>query len=64
MRARIKETHGGFYVGEVYGTWENWFFGTKRTGWESVTSKCMTKLGARLELEEWKRKHCPDEFEI
>lgn len=64
MRARITRTHAGFYVGEVYGTWENWLLGTKWTGWDSVTSKCWTKWGAKLELEKWKKEHCPDEFEL
>lgn len=64
MKARIIQTHsGGFYEGEVYGTWEN-ILGTKWTGWEKVTGKCWTKLGARLELERWKKKHCPEVFEL
>lgn len=64
MRARIVQDSGGCYVGEVYGTCSNWLLGTKWTGWDSVTSRCMTKWGAKLELETWKRKNCPDEFEL
>lgn len=30
----------------------------------TVTSKCVTKLGAKFELMKWKREHIPDEFEI
>lgn len=64
MRARIVPVTGGCYVGEVYGTWANWLLETKWTGWNKVTSRCMTKLGARLELETWKRKNYPEEFEL
>ena len=35
-----------------------------REGWGTVTSKCFTKLGAKVELMKWKREHIPDEFEI
>lgn len=63
MKARIVK-EGNFWVGEVYGRW-NMFFGLKeRVGWGSVTSKCFTKIGAKLELQKWKREHCPDEFEL
>ena len=64
MKARIIKNIDGSYVGEVYGNWSNWLLGTKWTGWESVTSNCMTKWGAKLELERWKRENYPEEFEI
>ena len=64
MKARIIKDSGGCYIGEVYGTWSNWLLGTEWIGWESVTSRCMTKLGAKLELERWKQKNFPKEFEI
>lgn len=64
MRARIVQDSGGCYVGEVYGTWSNWLLGTKWTGWDKVTTRCMTKWGAKLELEAWKKKNCPEEFEL
>lgn len=64
MKARIFRDLNGYYVGEVYGTWTNWILGTKRTGWNSVTKRCMTKWGANRELEKWKEKNCPEEFEI
>lgn len=51
-------------LGEIYGDWSNLLLGTKWTGWNDVTSRCMTKLGARLELERWKRENCPEEFEV
>ena len=66
MRARIRQD-AGCYVGEVYGTWEYQALGYKVaewTGWEKVTNRCMTKLGARLELEEWKDIYFPTEFEL
>ena len=62
MKARIVK-EGNFWRGEVYGTWS--MFGIcEREGWGTVTSKCFTKLGAKLELMKWKREHIPDEFEI
>ena len=64
MKARIRQTHSGMYVGEVYGTWSNLLFGTERTGWNEVTSKCFTEWGAKLELKQWKKKNCPNEFNL
>ena len=64
MRARIVKDSGGGYVGEVYGVWTSWIFETRWEGWRSVTTRCVTKWGARLELENWKKENCPDEFEI
>ena len=62
MKARITR-NGGWYVGEVYGTWENWLLGTKWTGWRKV-AECMTEWGVRRELQKWKEKNCPDTFEL
>lgn len=63
MKARvIKE--GSMYVGEVYGTWTNYLLGTKYKGWNSVTTRCFTEIGARVGLEQWKRKNYPEEFEL
>lgn len=64
MRARIVKDDYGYYIGEVYGDWSNWLLKTKWTGWNEVTKQCVTKWGAKRELEAWKRKNCPDEFEI
>lgn len=64
MKARIVKDDYDFYIGEIYGTWCNLLLGTKWVGWESVTDKCFTKMGARLELERWKCKNCPKEFDI
>lgn len=64
MRARISKTSNGMYFGEVYGTWSNWLLGTKCERWGKVTSNCITKWGAMNELQKWKDKHCPDEFEL
>ena len=62
MRARIKREHN-FYVGQIYGKWE--YGGVfEKEGWETVTSKCFTKWGARIELIKWKREHVSEEFEI
>lgn len=66
MRARIRKD-GLFWVGEVYGTWDRYIYMRyvgEWTGWNRVTSKCDTKWGARRELEKWKDKNCPDEFEL
>lgn len=64
MKVRIIKDCSDFYVGEVYGVWYNRLLETKWTGWERVTNRCMTKLGARIELERWKDKNCPEEFDI
>lgn len=63
MKARIVK-EGTFYIGQVYGTWNNILFGTTSTGWRSVTGKCCTKWGVQFELEKWKEKNCPDTFEL
>lgn len=63
MKARIRK-ESDMYIGEVYGTW-NLFFGLKQyTGWNRVTPRCFTKFGTKLELLQWKKKHCCDEFEL
>lgn len=63
MKARIVKD-GNFWIGEVYGHW-NMFFGLEeRIGWGSVTSRCFTKFGAKLELMKWKREHIGEEFEL
>ena len=63
MKARIVKD-GNFWVGEVYGDW-NIFLGLEQIiGWMPVTSKCFTKIGARIELQNWKRENCPEEFEL
>ena len=64
MKARIRQDAAGYYIGEIYGTWDNWLLGTSRTGWKKVTDVCNTKWGAKRELEKWKDKHCPEEFEM
>lgn len=61
MKARIVKD-GNFWIGEVYGTWS--LFGIDRIGWGAATSKCFTKLGARIELMKWKREHCNEEFDL
>lgn len=54
MQARIKEDYYGFYKGEV-----------KVDGkWKKVTESCLTRVGAKIELKKWKKKHFPKEFEI
>lgn len=62
MRARIRLDNGGCYVGEVYGIWSNWIFGTEWTGWNRVTSRCTTTWGAKAELKRWQKENCPKEF--
>ena len=64
MKARIVQDNCGYYTGEVYGTWTNSLLRTKWTGWNRVTCTRITKLGAKRELEKWKKKNYPDEFEI
>lgn len=63
MKARIVKD-GNFWVGEVYGNWSLFFGLEEITGWMPVTSRCFTKIGARLELQNWKREHCSKEFEL
>ena len=55
MKARIKRDSCGYYNGQVY---------KENEGWKTVTDSCITKLGAKRELEKWKQKHCPEEFEL
>ena len=62
MKARIVKD-GNFWIGEVHGVWS--MFGIYEIeGWGTVTPKCFTKAGAKLELMRWKREHVPDEFEL
>lgn len=61
MRARVRRD-GTWWIGEVYGTWENWFFGTY-TGWNKVTGRCYTKIGAKIQLDIWASKQA-EEFEL
>lgn len=63
MKARIVKD-GNFWVGEVYGHWNMMFGLYEKVGWGSVTSRCYTRFGAKLELMKWKREHCGNEFEI
>lgn len=63
MRARIVKD-GNFWVGEVYGHWSMFFGLEERVGWDSVTSRCYTKMGAKYELMKWKKEHCGEEFEL
>ena len=63
MKARIVKPQSMYY-GEVYGEWEN-IFGTKWTGWHIVTSACLTKWGAKRELEKYKERNSViEEFEL
>lgn len=64
MKARIVQDNCGYYAGEVYGTWSNVLLQTKQKRWRRVTSSCITAWGAKRELEKWKKKNCPEEFEI
>ena len=61
MKARIVKKYRMYY-GEVYGEWTGLL--GKSVGWREVTSPCLTKWGAKLELKRWKEKNCPTEFEI
>ena len=63
MKARIISS-GNCFVGQVYGNWQNLLFGTEWKGWETVTSRCCTRLGAKLELYAWRHKHKIEEFNI
>lgn len=63
MKARIIP-EGNFFVGQVYGQWSNLILGTSWKGWETVTDRCFTRLGARMELMVWKNKHCAEEIEL
>lgn len=63
MKARIVKD-GNFWVGEAYGTWSVMFGLYERVGWGTVTSRCLTKMGAKYELKKWKKEHCSTEFEI
>lgn len=63
MRVRVVK-EGGFWVGQVYGTWSIFFGLQERVGWGSVTDKCYTRWGAEIQLRIWKRTKCPKEFEL
>lgn len=56
IKARITYD-GNCWNGEVYG-----YNGHNR--WEVVTTRCITKIGARIELWSWKRKNLCEEFEL
>lgn len=64
MKARIRKNNFGYYFGEIYSAWYNPLFNTEWVGWKKVTSMCMTKLGAKIELKRWKDKNISDEFEL
>ena len=64
MRARIRKDSGGCWIGEVYGNWENLLLGTEWTGWNKVTTRCITQFGAKWELNQWKKEHYPEEFDL
>ena len=64
MKARIKKDNCGYYIGEVYSTWSNSLLGEKWKGWRKVTHSCITKFGAKRELQKWKEQNFPEEFEI
>ena len=63
MKARIVK-EGNFWVGQVYGAWAYFFSLEERIGWGTVTSKCLTKFGAKIELMKWKKEHISEEFEL
>lgn len=66
MKARLRKD-GLFWIGEVYDTWEEYVYMRyvgDWTGWNCVTSKCDTKDEAKKELNKWKEKNCPEEFEL
>ena len=66
MKARIVKD-GNFWIGEVYGKWKRFIMGVPMdewTGWNTVTSRCFTKTGARLELMNWKHQNCGEKFEL
>ena len=71
MKARIKETTGTWYIGQVYTTWfetdfnlHDGFYKVEKTGWKTVTDFCFTRFGAKLALKRWKKRQQIDEFEI
>ena len=56
MRARIRQyKSGGFYYGQVL---------LDSNLWITVTSGCFTKWGCRRELDEWKKQHEDEGYEI
>ena len=63
MKARIVKD-GNFWIGEVYGSWSMLFGLEEIIGWVPVTSNCFTKIGAWVELQNWKREHCSKEFKL
>jgi len=57
MRARIYQPcKNGLYWGQVYDE--------KLKIWKNVTLSCFTEWGAKRELEKWRKKNYPKEFEI
>lgn len=64
IRVRIVQS-GSMWIGEVYGHWKTSFLGVEISdykGWNTVTSPCLTRLGAYLELKAWKRNDLGREF--
>ena len=56
MKARVRKTWNGLYYGEVYN--EDYKV------WKMVTNYCFTEWGAKRELKQYKKEHCPEEFEL
>lgn len=71
MRARIQQNKNGFYYGEVYRPPMvedkdilNNMNCQLNVGWNTVTQGCYTKLGCKLEIKRWKKKHWIDYYDI
>lgn len=62
MKARIIGGGQMFYYGQVLV--EEVRNGKVVKEWETVTNQCFTRIGAKKELNDWKRKNGYDEFEL
>lgn len=57
MKARIYHPcQSGLYWGQAYNE--------KFKYWENVTLSCFTEWGAKRELNKWRKRNRPEEFEI
>lgn len=61
MRARIRNVNG-MYQGEV--VVQSIVDGKNKKFWKRVTTPCFTKWGAERELNAWRDKNYPKEFDI
>lgn len=70
VKCRLIQTHSGLYVGELYYSSdekdliENFKCNALTNGWNEITESCFTKLGCKLAIRHWKKRHYIEHIEI